>query len=74
MDLQMPEIDGITATRMIREREAAEPQRKRTRIVAMTANAMTSDRDRCIEAGMDDFISKPVTTDALTTALDYGSS
>jgi signal transduction histidine kinase/DNA-binding response OmpR family regulator len=74
MDLQMPEMDGITATRLIREHEAADPQRKRTRIIAMTANAMTSDRDRCIDAGMDDFISKPVKIDALTSALDFGSS
>jgi CheY-like chemotaxis protein len=56
MDIQMPEMDGITATRMIRERYGRE---NGPVIVAMTANAMTGVREQYLEAGMDDYISKP---------------
>lgn len=58
MDIMMPEVDGLEATRMIRE---IEKQRggKRTRIVALTANAMKEDKEKCFEAGLDDYISKP---------------
>lgn len=58
MDIMMPEMDGLEATRLIRE---IEKQRggKRTRIVALTANAMKDDREKCFEAGLDDYISKP---------------
>ncbi|MDK2910456.1 MAG: two-component system, sensor histidine kinase and response regulator [Bacteroidales bacterium] len=58
MDIMMPEMDGLEATRMIRE---IEKQRggKRTRIVALTANAMKDDKEKCFEAGLDDYISKP---------------
>jgi signal transduction histidine kinase/CheY-like chemotaxis protein/HAMP domain-containing protein len=58
MDMQMPNMDGLEATRLIREEERASG-RVAVPIIAMTANAMDSDRDRCMEAGMDAFLAKP---------------
>jgi two-component system, sensor histidine kinase and response regulator len=67
MDVQMPEMDGLYATRLIRERERA--NRNRTPIVAMTAHTMSGDRERCVQAGMDDYISKPVSRKSLEEAI-----
>jgi PAS domain S-box-containing protein len=66
MDVQMPELDGLDATRRICQRW---PPAERPRIVAMTANAMQGDRELCLAAGMDDYISKPIHTEELVAAL-----
>ncbi len=66
MDIQMPTLDGLEATRRIRA--SADPERQPW-IVAMTANAMKGDRERCIEAGMDDYVSKPVRFEELQDAI-----
>jgi CheY-like chemotaxis protein/HPt (histidine-containing phosphotransfer) domain-containing protein len=66
MDVQMPEMDGLEASRAIFARWAAS---ERPRIIAMTAEAMQGDRDKCLAAGMDDYIVKPVTLDRLAAAL-----
>ena len=68
MDCQMPVMDGYAATRAIRERESKAGVR--TPIVAVTANAMREDYDRCRDAGMDDFVTKPVTLAALANAIE----
>ena len=65
LDLQMPELDGLETTRRI----VAEYGVDRPRIVAMTANAMESDRADCFAAGMDDYIAKPIRPDELAGAL-----
>jgi len=66
MDCQMPEMDGFEATQRIRERERGQ---RRLPVVAMTANAMVGDREKCIEAGMDDHIPKPVRMEVLHQTL-----
>lgn len=68
MDLLMPEMDGITATKIIREECFKE--RKDVKIIAMTANAMKEDKDKSLNAGLDDFISKPIRTDELQSLLE----
>jgi PAS domain S-box-containing protein len=67
MDVQMPEMDGLETTRRL---VASYPAERRPRIIAMTANAMRGDRERCLEAGMDDYVSKPVRVEELIAALD----
>jgi CheY-like chemotaxis protein len=69
MDVQMPEMDGFEATRCIRESEQATPGRH-TPIAAMTAHAMAGDRERCLAAGMDDYISKPLQKAELLALLE----
>jgi signal transduction histidine kinase/ActR/RegA family two-component response regulator len=66
MDVQMPEMDGLQASREITRRW---PAGDRPRIVAMTANAMQGDREECLDAGMDDYVVKPIRVDALVEAL-----
>ena len=72
MDAQMPDIDGVEATRRIREAQAAgDPSfPSNLTIVAMTANAMTGDREICLAAGMDDYLAKPVKSGDLRKILE----
>ncbi len=68
MDVQMPEMDGLEATRQIRKQESAKGIR--SRIVAMTANALDGDRELCLAAGMDDYVSKPISRRALAGVIE----
>jgi two-component system, sensor histidine kinase and response regulator len=67
MDIQMPEMDGLTATRKIRESE--KETQGHLPIIAMTAHAMKGDRERCIEAGMDGYVSKPISSKEVAEAI-----
>ncbi len=66
MDVQMPVLDGLETTRLIRNN----PRWKTLPIVAMTAHAMTGDKENCLEAGMNDYVSKPVSPDHLLRVVD----
>jgi CheY-like chemotaxis protein len=67
MDVQMPEMDGLEASRRI---AAKWPAAARPRIVAMTANAMQGDREMCLASGMDDYLTKPIRVERLVEALN----
>ena len=69
MDIMMPVMDGLEATVKIREEEKLNKVEKRTPIVALTANTMDNDRDKCISFGMDDFLSKPFDMEKLKIIL-----
>jgi CheY-like chemotaxis protein len=74
MDIQMPEMDGLETTRRIRLKEKETMAINKVKIVAMTANTMSEDRENCIQIGMDDFIGKPIRINELDALLQKFSS
>jgi CheY-like chemotaxis protein len=72
MDCMMPVLDGFQATAELRRRERANPSRPRSHVVALTASAMLGDRERCLAAGMDDYLAKPYRSEELRAALVRG--
>ena len=72
MDIQMPAMDGLEVTRQVRARERGTPNHQY--IVAMTAHAMAADRDRCLAAGMDDYLSKPIQPSKLKAILEIAEA
>lgn len=72
MDIEMPEIDGLETTRLIRERESGAG--KRTPIIALTAHAMKGDEEKCLAAGMDAYVSKPIHPTTLFEVIDRVTS
>jgi CheY-like chemotaxis protein len=70
MDLQMPVMDGVEAAKKIRAFEKLHPECAASRIIALTADAMAGDRQRCMDAGMNDYLSKPLRRPELATALE----
>jgi two-component system, sensor histidine kinase and response regulator len=71
MDCEMPILDGYAATKMIRQWEADIPDHERLPIVALTAHVLPEDRNRCLDCGMDDYLSKPFSMDELRTMLSH---
>ena len=69
MDIQMPDLDGVATTKLLRELGIPLPP-----IIAMTAHAMTGDREQCLDAGMNAYMAKPLSASALTAALETHAS
>ncbi len=69
----MPMMDGYEAARMIRQKEQEQGVKQPVIIIAMTANAMAEDRERCLQSGMNDYLSKPLRTAQLTEMLQHWS-
>jgi len=74
MDIQMPELDGFETTRLIRKWELEDRERPGHYIIALTAFAMSDDRDECLNAGMNDFVSKPIDPEALKQAFERAAT